>query len=82
MSYVVFDGLVTDIEGLGNFTYGILGSWYGIELSMLYTGSYIAAKCPTGDALFHEQFEDWPYIYVGFYYGQYLEYPGSGIYAQ
>ena len=67
-SRFIYNGIEMNSADLGNYTYGYLGSAYGYSLDVLYGGSYVAAKFPTGgNQLKHEITQDWKYISMGYY---------------
>ena len=55
-------------EGVGNYTYGMLGKSLGLSLSELYAGSFVAAKFPCSGNAFYNEMLDWHYIKKGYNY--------------
>ena len=67
---VLYDGHYYTPEILGNYTYGVLGKAYGINLDTLTGGSFFAAGFPTyGTTAFDNEVTDWLFISNGYYRG-------------
>lgn len=63
---IYYDGTITTVEELGNYTYGYLGCAFGFSLPTLYAGSYVAAGFPTGGPKLENELLDWKSIKSGF----------------
>jgi len=63
---IVYDGSVTTVESLGNYTYGFIGYSYGVSLSNLFLGSYVAAGLPSKGKASDNEIGDWVDVLKGY----------------
>jgi hypothetical protein len=65
---VTYEGHYYTPEILGNYTYGVIGKAYGIDIDTLLFGSMLAAGFPSiGTSDFNNEMRDWVFIAKGYY---------------